>query len=117
MRFAALADILGGEAVRTGFMARSRSLARFASRCSGASLGTKPNLPTGSLQLRTSGIRGRPSPHRAGPQGERAGTGEPARHTACRAAMPRIGPALELCGVNSAKSVMWQGFCSPTPHN
>ena len=86
-------------------MARSRSLARFASRCSGASPGTKPNLPTGILPLRASGIRGRPSPHPG---------------AACdilRAAMPRTGPALELCGVNFAQSVMQQGFSGLTPHN
>ena len=67
-------------------MASSRSLARFASCCSGASPGTKPNRPPGILPLRGSGIRGRPSPPRAGPQGERAGTGGPARCPVCRAA-------------------------------
>ena len=87
VRFAVLAGILGGEAVRAGFMARSRSLACFASRCSGTSSpDVKPNRPPGIPQLRTSGIRGRPSPPRAGPQGERAGTGDPARCPVCRAA-------------------------------
>ena len=42
-------------------MASSRSLARFASRCSGASPGAKPNRPPSIPQLRGSGIRGRPS--------------------------------------------------------
>ena len=76
-------------------MASSRSLARFASRCSGASPSAKPNRPPGTLQLRGSGIRGRPSPPRAGPQGERAGTGGPARCPVCRAAAasgPGWGP-------------------------
>ena len=77
---------LGGEDVKAGFMASSRSWARFASRCSGAFPGTKPNRPPGILQLRRSGIRDRPSSPRAGPQGERAGTGDPARCPVCRAA-------------------------------
>ena len=33
------------------------------------------------------------------------------------ARVPLVGPALWLCGVNFAKSVMRQGFCGPTPHN
>ena len=81
-----LAGMLGGEDVRAGFMARSRSLSRFASRCTGTFPGTQPSLPSGILQLRASGIRGRPSPPRAGPQGERAGTDGPARCPAGRAA-------------------------------
>ena len=37
--FPPLPGMLGGEVVRAGFMARSRSLARFANRCTGASPG------------------------------------------------------------------------------
>ena len=41
----------------------------------------------------------------------------PARRNLRWARVPLTGPALWLCGVNFAKSVMRQGFCGLTPHN
>ena len=117
---AAAADSLGGEDVRTGFMASSRSLARFASRCSGASPDAKPNRPPGILPLRASGIRGRPSPPRAGPQGERAGSGGPARRPVCRAAAASWQGWGQLShagsrGLRRATPAPWRGLRHP-PH-
>ena len=76
-----LPSMLGGEDVRAGFMARSRSLARFSSRCTGTLPGAKPSPLTGILQLRASGIIRRPSRtgkvHPASVQARAAALGAP----------------------------------------
>ena len=106
---------LGGEDVKTGFMASASSLARFASRCSGASPGAQPNRPPGILQLRASGIRGRPVlGRRASVRARAAPLGAP-----CAGWPPLAGRGGAHCrtlclgGLRRAKPAPWRGLRHP----
>ena len=74
--------------------------------------------PTGApLQQPARTMRGRSAGGtRRRAAGRNARSKGPARRNLRWARAPLIGPALELCGVKFAKSVMRQGLCGPTPH-